>query len=99
MIVEFVEKKLASKKFVVAGKTYDSEQKSAWLRVMVDGKQWGLVPADSKDLNYRVFHPTLSNLPESLCKQVVANSGGRLTSTLSAPVHEDPIEEVTEYDE
>lgn len=81
-----VEKFLIVKRFAHRNKTYEIEQDSGFDRVFVDGGQVGLVPSDPKDPNHKVLHPLSKGFPMEFLQMVVANSNGRLTSTLRGPV-------------
>lgn len=83
--VEFVPMPII-KRVAVRSRIYETEQDSGFERVIVDGVQWGLVPNNSDDPNYRVLHPLSMGLPQELLMEVVRKSNGRLTSTLRGPI-------------
>ena len=84
MKVEFVPHVLKSVVYY-HGARYESESPSGFDYVMVDGRHAGWVPSDPDDPFHDCFHP-LSGFPQSLCNDVVKNSGGRLKRSLRAPV-------------
>ena len=85
MQIEF-RKHVIHKRFTVAGKPRSVEQQTGWDLVLVDGSQIGLTPSETNSQHYGKLYPLSMGLPKEYCEQIVAESAGRLFSSLPSPV-------------